>query len=123
MTPDERQRKLDDLRSRRMRDMLALIDAGQLPAASDMPGYRVAAARELEWLKPVALIEDRVTRSTIAPHAHRGVASPFSRSMLVVIYTARYLLRSSGSASQRSVFTVYGALEATLLPVSRDTPL
>jgi hypothetical protein len=115
--------RLEDLRRQRASEMIRLIDERRPPAPSEASGYGAASARELEWLQPYfTLVDAGVTRSGTATHAHVGVASPFSPSMLVVIYTARYQL-STDAGTTRELYTVYGALQATLLPTSRHIGL
>lgn len=131
---------LEELRCRRARDTLALIESQGAPRA-DRPRallHRDAtspasedgepramcpcAARELEWLVPeLALDEQPPVRSDTAPHSAYGIASPFMPSLLVVIYTARYFLASSSRAlaATRDVHAVYGALQAVELPYDR----
>ncbi|TMQ07888.1 MAG: hypothetical protein E6J90_41970 [Deltaproteobacteria bacterium] len=112
---------LEELRRQRARDMIRVIDDQQPPAQSDASDYGAASARELEWLQPFyTLVDAGVTRSATAPHQTFGVVSPFSPSMLVVIYTARYVLSSDAPpGTRRAVYTAYGAMQATLLPTAR----
>jgi hypothetical protein len=114
---------LEELRRKRADHMRAVIEGQRAPAGPDIVQFHAelhradlsaCAARELEWLQPVVTLQDKPpVRTTTAPHSPQGVVAPFSPSMLVVIYSARYYL--SGS----DVYTVYGALQAVLLPSTR----
>lgn len=130
---------LEELRCMRARDTLALIegqgalragrprgprrrDATAEPEDGEHDARCPCAARELEWLVPeLALDEQPPVRSDTAPYSAYGIASPFTPSLLVVIYTARYFLASSSKAlaSTRDVHIVYGALQAVELPYDR----
>jgi hypothetical protein len=119
-----RAEQLAQLRRRRAIELLALIERrppilivriGNVPLSP-------CTARELAWLAcEIGLVTRAEIRTDEAPHAKYGVALPFTPSMLIVTYTVRYYL-SAGSPEEttRDVYVVYGALQATELPVSRS---
>lgn len=114
---------LDELRRKRANDMRMVIERQRAPVSRELTRFHDAldgehlsgcAARELEWLRPVVALSPKPpVRAAQAPHSTHGVASPFVPSMLVVIYTARYFL------SGTDVYTVYGGLQAVVLPTAR----
>lgn len=116
---------LDELRHQRARDMTAVIDRQHGVSMPEFPGaeLRACSARELEWLAPqIALRQNAVARAGTAPHATTGVVSPYTPSMVVVTYTARYFVSNRSQHSRgtaQDVYLVYGALQATLLPTAR----
>jgi hypothetical protein len=116
---------LDELRRQRAQDTLALIERQHAVRVTQIHGValRGASARELEWLAPeTALIATPPVRSTTAPSSSIGVASPFTPSILVVTYNARYYLavpRPGLPPASREAYVVYGALQATVLPTAR----
>jgi hypothetical protein len=122
--------RLDELRRRRAQDALAVIDRQRsVPVAGIQVPLLPASARELEWLaSQTALLAATEVRGQTAPSSTVGVASPFTPSILVVTYEARYYLaarRSTLPAATREVFVAYGTLQATFLPTVRgiDDPI
>jgi hypothetical protein len=121
---------LDDLLRQRARDMRTLIDRQnerELLQVSD-PTPQRAAGRELEWLAPeVALQGAGVVRTGTVPLPTHGVVSPFTPSMLIVVYTTRYYVAAGpkvqSARGPRDVFTVYGELQAALVPAARGIDL
>jgi len=117
---------LAKLREQRARDMLAVIERRRTTLIPQFPDeLRAASARELEWLAPeVDLRYAGETRQPAKLHASVAVVSPFTPSILIVTYTARYFIAPGApppAGIARDVYVVYGALRAAVLPEGRGT--
>ncbi|HEY6175105.1 MAG TPA: hypothetical protein VIX73_11695 [Kofleriaceae bacterium] len=112
---------LEQLRQQRARDMLAVIDAERPRRIPPFPAaLRIGAARELEWIAhDVELHYRDQIREPATLHATVGVVAPYTPSILVVTYTARYYLARGEQPAARDVYVVYGALQATMQPETR----
>lgn len=130
---------LAKLREQRATDMLALLDLRPATYLSPFSVRGVAAsARELEWLAPeVDLHYRREIREPAKLHASVAIASPFTPSILIVTYTARYYLGHCDgphgdlpygarphagyppAGIARDIYIVYGALRPAVLPEGR----
>jgi hypothetical protein len=113
---------LDDLRKQRARDMLAVLDAAPATEIRKFGpiALRAGSARELEWLAPEVALRYRaqITEPALL-HATVGVETPFTPSILVLTYTARYYLAIGDqppAGTTRDVYVVYGVLQTAVLP-------
>lgn len=124
--------RLDELRHQRARDMLAVIDRAPATSIEDLgTGLRAGSARELEWLAPeVDLHHRRELRQPAKLHTSVAIVSPFTPSILIVTYTARYFLghcegphgdqaHGAPAGTARDVYVLYGALRPALLSERR----
>jgi hypothetical protein len=115
--------KLEQLRSQRALDMLALLDKQPAKLVDAVPAeLRAASARELEWLAPeVALRCADAIRRTAALHSSVAVVSPFTPSVLLLTYRVLYYVATGATppAVARDVYVVYGDPLATILPETR----